>query len=179
MLHVSLVGVPLLASSLSEAQIGLKLPLRLGPGLAIDEYPLELRFESEVVLLLPVHEADMGTAIVYGLRYCMPEFWLVTLNSCDPLLTFPVGETFPAKQDIDLESLKFGEESASDSISDIGVIVIEGPRPLVISKDFGLFVFNLIDEDWEFFLRGGGEPKVTPVQEYLVEGKSKLSMLMP
>ena len=160
-----MVGVPLLASSLSEAQIGLKLPLRLGPGLAIDEYPLELRFESEVVRLLPEHDADIGTAIVYGLRYCIPEFWLGTLNSCDPLFTFPIGETFPAKQDIDLESFKLGEESASDSNSDIGVIVIEGPRPQAMSKDFGLFICDLIDEDWEFFLIGGGEPKVTPVQE--------------
>ena len=177
-MHVILVGVPLLASSLSEAHIGLKLPLRLGPGLAIDEYPLELRFESEVVRLLPEHEDDIGTAIVYGLRYCIPECWLVILYSCELLFICPSGETLPAKQDIDLESFKFGEESASDSSSDIGVTVIEGPRPLVMSKDLGLFVCAFIDKDGDCFLSGGGEPKVTPVHEYWVEGKSAHSMLI-
>ena len=59
----------------------------------------------------------------------------------------------------------FGEESASDSSSDIGVTVIEGPMPLVISNDLGLFVCSLIQDGWDCFLRGGGEPRVTPVQE--------------
>ena len=71
----------------------------------------------------------------------------------------------PAKQDIDLESFRLGEESASDSSSDIGVTVIDGPRPLVISNDLGLLVCSLMQDDWDCFLRGGGEPKVTPVQE--------------
>jgi len=47
------VGVPLVLSSLSERQHnGFELPDRDGPGLAIDEYPLEdeLKFDSEVVL---------------------------------------------------------------------------------------------------------------------------------
>lgn len=48
-----LVGVPLVLSSLSDKQLkGFELPDRLGPGLAIEEYPLEdeLKFDSEVVL---------------------------------------------------------------------------------------------------------------------------------
>ena len=99
----------------------------------MEEYPLELRLESEVVLLFPLHVVGIGTCvIVNGLRYCIPAFWLV-----DVLL---IGETLPAKQDIDLASFIFGEESASDSNSDIGVIVIDGPSPPVISKVFGLFV---------------------------------------
>ena len=38
-------------SSLSEMQSGLELPLRLGPGLAMELYPEELRLDSEVVRL--------------------------------------------------------------------------------------------------------------------------------
>lgn len=38
-------------SSLSDMQSGLELPLRLGPGLAMELYPEELRLDSEVVLL--------------------------------------------------------------------------------------------------------------------------------
>ncbi len=50
---LDLVGVPLVLSSLSDKQLkGFELPDRLGPGLAIDEYPLdeELKLDSDVVL---------------------------------------------------------------------------------------------------------------------------------
>ena len=101
----------------------------------MDEYPLELRLESEVVLLLLLHDVGIGTVIVNGLRYCIPEAWLAFLSS-DP----GFGEIFPAKHDIDLASLRFGEESASDSNSDIGVIVMEGPKPSTMSRVLGLTV---------------------------------------
>ena len=120
--------------------MGLKLPLRLGPGLAIEEYPLELRLESEVVLLLLLLQvAVIGTASVKGVRYCIPVVEPVLLS---PISVFPAptAAALPAKHDIDRESLQFEKESVSDSKSDIGVIVIDGPIPLERSKVFGLLV---------------------------------------
>jgi hypothetical protein len=57
-----LVGV--IRSSLSEVQRGLKLPFLLVLGLAIEEYPDELKFDSDVVLLPPPsppppHDVDL------------------------------------------------------------------------------------------------------------------------
>ena len=62
-----LVGV--LVSSLSDMHSGLELPDLLGPGLAMLEYPLELKFDSDVVLLPHV----VMTA-VNGLRKWPPGF---------------------------------------------------------------------------------------------------------
>ncbi len=56
------VGVDEEASSLSDMQSGFELPLRLGPGLAMEEYPDELKFDSDVVRLPQL------VVMIYGLK---------------------------------------------------------------------------------------------------------------
>ena len=94
------------------------------------------------------------------------------------VLIEPIGEEFVPKQDSDLASFKFGEESASDSISDIGVIVIDGPIPLSTSRLFGLFIELVVLGGFPFFLIGGGDPNITPVQECESDGKSNVQILL-
>ena len=60
------VGV--FVSSLSDIQSLLKDPRLLAPGLAMDEYPLELRFDSELQVDTGICWGLLGTCKVRGLR---------------------------------------------------------------------------------------------------------------
>ena len=106
------------ASSLSEMQRGLQDPDLEGP----EEYPEELKFDSEVVLeLQPAPEAEAGENAWKGDR----KFMLIPPG--------PPQTSLPAEAASAMECILAEGDSASDSSSDMGVTVIEGP-PLMSAR---------------------------------------------